>query len=102
MRKIRGINVWASAIEELLHSVDGVGDEFELMLERKGDLDEVTVRVEPRADLAADRYAALSEQAESLLKRRLGIRLPVEVVPPGALPRYELKAKRWVDRRKKE
>jgi phenylacetate-CoA ligase len=102
MRKIRGINVWASAIEELLHSVDGVGDEFELVLERKGDLDEVTVRVEPRADLAAERYAAVSEQAESLLIRQLGIRLPVEVVPPGSLPRYELKAKRWVDRRMKD
>jgi phenylacetate-coenzyme A ligase PaaK-like adenylate-forming protein len=37
-----------------------------------------------------------------LLIRQLGIRLPVEVVPPGSLPRYELKAKRWVDRRMKD
>ena len=102
MRKIRGINVWVSAIEELLHSVDGVGDEFELVLEQKGDLDEVTVRVEPRADLASDQHAALAGKAERLLKSQLGIRLPVEVVPPGTLPRYELKAQRWIDRRKKD
>lgn len=100
MRKIRGVNVWASAVEELLHAVDGVGDEFELLLEQIEHLDEVTVRVEARREVPADQYTALAATAQGVLKARIGLRLPVEVVSPDTLPRYELKAKRWVDHRK--
>ena len=36
------------------------------------------------------------------LRRRIGVRIGVEVVAPGGLPRYELKAKRFFDHRPKE
>jgi phenylacetate-CoA ligase len=99
MRKIRGVNIWASAIEEHLHAVRGVGDEFALIIERKGELDEVTVRVEADPETAAARYRALAAGLEKHLRAELGVRLPVEILPPSSLPRHELKAQRWIDRR---
>lgn len=99
MRKIRGINVWASAVEEILHKVSGCGDEFELRIVRSGELDDVIVRTEAQACLAPEKYQALTEELEKSLRAALGIRLAVEIVPAKSLPRYELKAKRWIDLR---
>ena len=102
MRKIRGINIWATAVEEHLHKIPGVGDEFVLIIERVGDLDEVTVRVEAKHELTADQYQTLAADVGNYLQGQLGIRMPVEIVPPSTLPRPELKAKRWIDRRSKD
>jgi phenylacetate-CoA ligase len=102
MRKIRGINVWASAVEDLLQKVSGSGDEFELRLCRSGELDEVIVRAEANPCVQPEEYSRLAEEISGCLRSALGIRLPVEIVPPGSLPRYELKAKRWVDTRPAE
>lgn len=99
MRKIRGINVWASAIEELLQKVDGSGDEFELRLYRKGEMDDVLVRTEAKPNVSPDSYETLAQEIERRLRAALTIRLEVEVVPPQTLPRYELKARRWIDLR---
>ncbi len=100
MRKIRGVNIWASAIEELLHAIPGVGDEFELVIERKGELDEITVCAEAKLNYPPEQYRALAAVVGDRLRGQLGIRMPVEIVPSATLPRYELKAKRWNDRRK--
>ena len=63
---------------------------------RSGPMAELTVECEP-ADATVDR-AALRSRAEHVLHQQLGIRVRVEVVEPGAVPRSEGKAVRVVDR----
>jgi phenylacetate-CoA ligase len=94
---IRGVNLFPSNIETLLLDVEDVGPHYRLIVERPGEMDEVSVECEP-AGPAVDRVA-LGERLESLLRDHTGIRIPVSVVEPGGVPRSEGKAVRVVDRR---
>ena len=102
MVKVRGINIFASAIEEMIRRVPELSDDFMLVLERHRDADHVTVDVEPAAELPASRHDEVRLALEEELRRALTIRVPVRLATPGSLPRFELKAKRWVDRRGRE
>ena len=64
--------------------------------------DSLLVKVEAAGVAPPGSFAAVARRAEDLLRRRIGVRIGVEVVAPGALPRYELKAKRFFDHRPKE
>jgi phenylacetate-CoA ligase len=94
---IRGVNLFPSNIETLLLDVEDVGPHYRLIVERPGEMDEVSVECEP-AGPAVDRVA-LRERLESLLRDHTGIRIPVSVVEPGGVPRSEGKAVRVIDRR---
>jgi len=102
MVKVRGINIFASAIEELIRKVPELSDDFMLILERRNDSDEVTVEVEPAVGLPVSRHEEVRLHLEETLRRVMTIRIPVRLAAPGSLPRFELKAKRWVDRRRGE
>ncbi len=97
---IRGVNLFPSNIETLLLGVEEVGPHYRLIVERPGEMDEVSVECEP-ADPEIDR-AALTERLEVLLRDHTGIRIPVTVLEPGGVPRSEGKAVRVVDRRQSE
>jgi phenylacetate-CoA ligase len=90
---VRGVNLYPSNVEHLLMSVPEVAPHYQLVVSRDGPMDELTVQCEPASD-SVD-AAAL----ESLLREHLGIRVRVEVLEPGTVPRSEGKAVRVVDRR---
>jgi phenylacetate-CoA ligase len=94
---IRGVNLFPSTIETLLLGIEEVGPHYRLIVDRPAGMDEVTVECEP-VDAEVDR-PALTERLQSLLRDHTGIRIPVTVVEPGAVPRSEGKAVRVVDRR---
>ncbi len=94
---IRGVNLFPSTIETLLLGVEEVGPHYRLIVERRAEMDEVSVECEP-ADAEVDR-AALAERLEVLLRDHTGIRIPVTIVEPGGLPRSDGKAVRVIDRR---
>jgi len=94
---IRGVNLFPSTIETLLLGVEEVGPHYRLIVERPAEMDEVSVECEP-VEASIDR-AALTERLELLLRDHTGIRIPVSVLEPGAVPRSEGKAVRVVDRR---
>lgn len=102
MVKVRGINIFPSAIEEIIRNVAGLADDFVLVLERGAAGDEVTVEVEPAPGLEAGQYDDAGGALEAELRRAMTIRIPVRIAEPGSLPRFELKAQRWIDRRPKE
>ena len=79
-----------------------MGNEFQLVLEKKGELDLVTVKAEPNTDIDQKDYPELKSKLENAIKDSLAIKLPVEFVPFGTLPRFELKAQRWLDLRPKD
>ena len=97
MMIIRGVNLYPSAVEQILMSADGVGPHWRLILERTGPMDEVTLECEP-STLDGDR-GGLAQTLENNLKEGTGVRIVVSVVEPGEVPRSEGKAVRVVDRR---
>jgi phenylacetate-CoA ligase len=94
---IRGVNLYPSEIEHALLGVAGVAPHYQLVVERPGDLDELTVHCEPVED-GVD-AAQLRARIAHALRERTGITIAVELLARGAVPRSEGKAVRVVDRR---
>lgn len=90
MMIIRGVNVFPTAVEKILRGFDEV-DEFQLIAWRDGQMDQLKVRVEDRLN---DPNRIANE-----IQLRLGLRVDVEVVEAGSLPRFEMKGKRFLDQR---
>jgi phenylacetate-CoA ligase len=99
---IRGINVFPSQVEHSLMQHPELGNEFQLVVDRKGHLDNMLVRTELKPEAFTDNIIelnALRERISNRLKGVLNVSANVELVQPGTLPRFEGKAKRVVDRR---
>jgi len=88
---VRGVNVYPSAVEEILRSAGGVA-EYRVRISRDDALVEMSVEVEP--DGEDDN--GLPKRLANLFQESLALRVPVKIVEPGTLPRFELKAKRWM------
>ncbi len=100
MLKIRGVNVFPSQIEEVILSVEELGPHYEIVLEREGYLDKLTVKVELAQ--ITDSFATLeriSKTLKSKLKIMLGLDAKIMLESPNTLQRFEGKAKRVKDLR---
>jgi phenylacetate-CoA ligase len=91
MVTVRSVNVYPSAIENLVREFEAV-DEFRVTVTRRGELDEMRIEIECAE--GADASVLASEVAASI-RSALGLRPEVEVIPRGTLPRFELKARRF-------
>lgn len=89
---IRGVNIFPASIEKIVRQFPELG-EFRLVADRHGALDELQVIVESPSE---ESTRALRMAFEQLL----GLRIPVDPVEMGVLPRFEGKAKRLEDRRR--
>lgn len=87
---IRGVNVYPSSIEDTLRAIPDI-QEFRITVLKAGELDEIELDVECPDDAVP--------RVETALRQTLSLRVPVRAVPPGSLPRFELKARRLVDKR---
>jgi len=99
---IRGINLFPSQVEACLLANPEVGNEFQIVVERKGALDEIMVRVELKPEAFIDDLAEIERLRERIcarLRNTLSISAHVDLVEPGTLPRFEGKAKRVIDKR---
>jgi phenylacetate-CoA ligase len=94
---VRGVNLYPSNVEHILLRVEELSPHYQLVVERNGHMDELTVQVEP-ATGGVDR-AALVERVEHFLREQTGIRIAVDLLAVGGVPRFEGKAVRVVDRR---
>ena len=101
MLKIRGVNVFPSQIEEVVLSVAGLGPHYEIIVERDGYSDKLSVRVELAT--ATDSFKVLENIEKTVrnkLKVMLGLDAKVILESPNTLARFEGKAKRIRDLRK--
>lgn len=89
---VRGVNVFPSAIENVLREFPEI-DEFRVEIFERAAMKEIKFILEPRLDPSA--VAGLSEKVRQRVRERIGLRPEVEVVAPGTLPRFELKARRF-------
>ncbi len=99
MKIIRGVNVYPSAVENIVRGYHEV-NEFQILISKAGHLDEITVRVEPGPEVPETAFTALGVQVgDALAAAHEGLRFRIEVADPGTLPTFELKARRLVDMR---
>jgi phenylacetate-CoA ligase len=92
---VRGVNLFPSAVEEIIRTMRDV-EEYQVLLSVEQGLSEVELRVEPSAHCPD--VAGLLRLLELELQRAFTLRIPVFAAPPGTLPRFEMKAKRWIRR----
>ena len=100
MLKIRGVNVFPGQIEEVVLSVPELGPHYEIIVEREGYTDKLTVRVE--LVKATDSFAELQrieQTTRNKLKVVLGLDAKIRLESPNTLQRFEGKAKRIKDLR---
>lgn len=100
MLKIRGVNVFPGQIEEVVLSVPELGPHYEIIVEREGYTDKLTVRVELNKE--TDSFAELQrieKATRNKLKVVLGLDAKIRLESPNTLQRFEGKAKRIKDLR---
>jgi len=99
---IRGVNVFPSQIEEVLLQREGVEPHYQLIVDRREQLDSLEVQVEMNERLFSDEIKMLERterQIADSLYAALGIQTKVKLVEPKSIPRSEGKARRVVDKR---
>src|SRR5436305_5991060 len=84
---VRGVNVYPSAVEDVLRQC-GV-TEYQVSIRTVHSMPELSLQVEGAED-------GLVHRLEAAFRGALALRIPVSVVDAGTLPRFEMKAKRWI------
>lgn len=103
MLKVRGVNVFPTQIEEVVLSFHELGPHYEIIVEREGYSDKLTVRVELlKSTDSFTELEDLSKKIRNKLKVVLGLDIKVQLESPNTLQRFEGKAKRIKDLRKKD
>jgi phenylacetate-CoA ligase len=98
--KVKGVLLAPSAIEEVVRSIDGLGNEYEVVVDKLGDVDRIKLKVEliPGQE---ERAKAIEESLKDRLRLKTNLGYRIEFYDYGRLPRYDVKAKRFKDMREK-
>ncbi len=102
MLKVRGVNVFPGQIEEVIFSFEELGPHYEIIVEREGYLDKLTIRVELLH--STDSFGELERLTGAIrakLRTVLGLDAKIKLESPNTLQRFEGKAKRIKDLRSK-
>jgi len=102
MIKIRGITVFPSQIESVLFEIEGTEPHYQIILDRKAAVDELTVLVEVSESIFFDQVRKQKdfiERIKSRLASEIGISVEVKPVEKQTIERSEGKAKRVIDKR---
>jgi phenylacetate-CoA ligase len=100
---IKGVNVFPIQIEKVLFEIEGTEPHYQLIVERDGHSDKVTVLVEVVESIFFDemkRQRAMVDLIKARLASELGVAVHVKLVEERSLERSEGKAKRVIDKRK--
>ena len=100
---IRGVNVFPTQVEEQILKIEALSPHYEIHVEKDGNLDMVTVRVELKPEAAGSDNATgdAAKELQHRVKTHIGISTRIEVAVPGTLARSEGKAKHVFDNRPK-
>ncbi len=90
---VRGVNVYPGAVDNILRGFEAVG-EYRVEVLNHRFLPELRIQVEPAPEHSNDPH--LTQRLEAALTNAFSLRIPVSLAAPGSLPRFEMKARRWV------
>jgi len=97
--KVKGVLFAPSSVEEVVRGIPELGNEYEIIVARKGDVDGITLRIELLPQ-HRERISAVREELVRQLRIKTNLRYNLEFCDYGTLPRYEVKSKRFKDLRK--
>ncbi len=89
---VRGVNIYPSAIEEIIRGFADVA-EYRVQVSTTQALTELRVEIEPVAGAVTRELGA---RLELMFHKTFALRVPVSLVSAGTLPRFEMKATRWI------
>jgi phenylacetate-CoA ligase len=92
---VRGVNVYPSAVDEIVRGQDEVV-EYQVELSVDRGMPEISLQIEP-SPRCRD-VAGLVRGLERSFETALALRVPITTVPSGTLPRFEMKSRRWIRR----
>ena len=96
----RGVNIYPGSIDTILSQIEGIGSEYQVILERRDDgKDYMILRVERAEDGDKSQDKKLAREINFEIKKRLLVNTIVEIVDYRSLPRSERKTKRIFDKR---
>jgi len=100
---IRGVNVFPSQIESVLMAIEGTEPHYQIIVDKRGVLDELEIEVEVRQEIFSDevrRLEDLQAKIQRAVDSNLGITAKVRLVKPRSIERSMGKAKRVIDKRR--
>ncbi len=100
---IRGVNVFPSQVESVLMAIEGTEPHYQIIVDRKGSLDDIEVMVEVNEKIFSDEIKVMNTLAKNIndkFRSVLGINAKITLVEPQTIPRSEGKAVRVIDKRK--
>lgn len=97
---VKGTNIFPSQVEEAIMKHEKAGNNWLMILERIGDMDEIVVKVEGKEKFEEEEKRKIEKEIEKEIRIITTLGMKVEVVDPDTLPVSEGKAKRVIDRRK--
>jgi len=104
MMVIRGVNVFPSQVESVLMGIEGIGQQYQLVVSTEKYMDRMEVQVELLDGSILDSYANLERLANEIrhkIKTVLQIDVKVTLLNPKTLERTAGKSKRVIDKRLK-
>lgn len=96
---MKGVLLAPTAIEEVVRGIPELGDEYEVIVKKKGDMDDISLKVELQPE-AEHRKKEVLGVLNDQLRVKTNLRYNISFHPYGSLPRYDVKAKRFKDLRK--
>jgi phenylacetate-CoA ligase len=100
---IRGVNVFPSQIEHVLLKIEGLEPHYQIIVDRKDNLDVMEVQIEMSDKLFSDELKELESLSKKIahdIKDYLGVNAKIKLVEPQTIKRFEGKAQRVIDKRK--
>jgi phenylacetate-CoA ligase len=100
---LKGVNIYPMQVEQVLMAIPEVGQNYRIVLEREGYLDQMRVLVEIKEEFFVEDMRALKglqQKIAAQLRDEILITPRVELVEHNSLPTSEGKAQRVVDERK--
>jgi phenylacetate-CoA ligase len=96
---LRGVNLFPTQIEEIVLGIPTLSPHFQCHLDRSGNLDNLTVRVERRDATTSEEAAAAQAELAHKIKASIGVSVAVDVVDVASIERSVGKMRRIVDHR---
>jgi phenylacetate-CoA ligase len=97
--KVKGVLLAPAAIEEVVRSTEGLGTEYEVVVDKLGDVDRIKLKVEILPE-SKNRVREIESRLKDRLRLTTNLAYRIEFYDLGRLPRYEVKARRFKDLRK--
>lgn len=90
---VRGVNIFPGAVDEVVRRCGGVS-EYRVRIFETAAMTQLTVDIEPSSDCGD--AGGLCQRLQAGFHEAFNLRIPVQALSPGTLPRFEMKAKRWI------